>query len=1094
MNSFRQRIAGLMATLAIVGIVIVLPLVLLAAGGNPLPHSMPSGEALRAALTSPDDGTMALTIIKIVAWAAWAFLTLSIALEILARARGIRAPRLPGLHMPQSAAKGLVGTALLLFTASPIVAQAATAAPLPTHHVAAASATAGAAHQSTETAPAAAQSHQQQSAATKQNTPTITYTVQRGDSLWSIARQHLGSGERYTEVAALNHDVLGDHPGFLQPGWVLHVPDDNATSGADEHTVTVQEGDTLSAIAEHELGSAEQVPAIVKATQQTTQPGGLHLNNPNMIRPGWKIVIPATTGPAGQPGKPTVTHHDPTKPTPAQRATPAPETHQDSEGTQRGGGESDNPTTAPTVPAPAPHSAQPDAPSADSTPRDDQAQAAPATTQQGSIAPWMLTGLTGAGAVLAGGLWMGLRRRRAAQFRSRRPGKTIATPDAELAPVEKSIETLGAQAAPMVTQIDAALRHLAAETHGSPMPAVAAVQWTTEQLAVHLSEPCALPHPWAGSADDLHWTITAEQANDLVLGRDLDDPHPAPLPMLVTVGTGDHDDTWLVNIEDFGAITIAGDTERGRDFVRYLVAELAVNQWSEDARVDCVGIGDELNAINPARVRSHDMDQQADTAAEALADAIATMEQGEGSNVTTARAHRDGDDAWQSRILVIDLDGQQPSEQLRQLLHFLGDHPGQTGTAVLLNRNADPEEDDGSIRLHVDDEGRVTMPAAGLALTAVRLTHDEARGCALVLGQADATDIEIPVEDDADGWRAFVDEAGGLRDEYALARDVETEDAHSVLPDDDDQYIARAATTPEDLAALAPKVTGTVRDELHEADPQLDADVRAWFSDQCAQPRLTLLGPVSARTRGDAIAVAKRKPYYTELLTYLVTRRHGATPAQLAEAFNIADGTVRRDVKTVREWLGTDPATGHKHLPGAKDSEAAKARGVGVYQVSGVLVDADLFRRLRARGETRGSEGIADLRRALTLVSGIPFDQLRPGGWSWLYEGDRLDHHMLCGIVDVAHMVTTDALRSGDIARARAAAETAALAAPHEEIPRLDLAAVAAAEGHDAEAERMLRREVVNRSDDGLPPIELSERTETIIRNRNWLNPDKAAS
>jgi hypothetical protein len=68
------------------------------------------------------------------------------------------------------------------------------------------------------------------------------------------------------------------------------------------------------------------------------------------------------------------------------------------------------------------------------------------------------------------------------------------------------------------------------------------------------------------------------------------------------------------------------------------------------------------------------------------------------------------------------------------------------------------------------------------------------------------------------------------------------------------------------------------------------------------------------------------------------------------------------------------------------------------------------------------------------------------------------------------------------------------MAAPHEEIPRLDLAAVAAAEGHEREAERILREDVCNRSDDGQPPMELSERTESIIASHDWLTPGKAAS
>ena len=51
-----------------------------------------------------------------------------------------------------------------------------------------------------------------------------THTVKRGESLWSIAEQRLGSGARFTEIAALNTDVLGDNPGFLTPGTVLVIP------------------------------------------------------------------------------------------------------------------------------------------------------------------------------------------------------------------------------------------------------------------------------------------------------------------------------------------------------------------------------------------------------------------------------------------------------------------------------------------------------------------------------------------------------------------------------------------------------------------------------------------------------------------------------------------------------------------------------------------------------------------------------------------------------------------------------------------------------------------------------------------------------
>ena len=115
-----------------------------------------------------------------------------------------------------------------------------------------------------------------------------------------------------------------------------------------------------------------------------------------------------------------------------------------------------------------------------------------------------------------------------------------------------------------------------------------------------------------------------------------------------------------------------------------------------------------------------------------------------------------------------------------------------------------------------------------------------------------------------------------------------------------------AATTAEDLAVLAPRVPVAIRSAVADADPTLDDDVTAWFSDRCDRPRLTLLGPVGVRAHGSPIS--KRKPYYTELLTYLATRPHGATPEEVADAFSITGPRVRNDVKSSATGSASTPA------------------------------------------------------------------------------------------------------------------------------------------------------------------------------------------
>ena len=315
----------------------------------------------------------------------------------------------------------------------------------------------------------------------------------------------------------------------------------------------------------------------------------------------------------------------------------------------------------------------------------------------------------------------------------------------------------------------------------------------------------------------------------------------------------------------------------------------------------------------------------------------------------------------------------------------------------------------------------------------------------------------------------------------------------SVLPAADQEYVAVAATTVQDLQAVAPAVPAAAAAGVRRADPGLDDDVAAWFAEDCPLPRLSLLGPVTARTRG--VAVTKRKPYWTEVLAYIALHRHGVRPDELADAFSITNAKAREYVRVVREWLGPNPRSGGLHLPHAADAPAATARGIAVYQTVDVLVDVDLFRRLRLRGQSSGPDGITDLATALHLVTGRPFDRLRPGGWAWLTEADRLDEHMVCAVVDVAHTVTVHALHTDDLDLARWAAETAALAAPAEEIPRLDLAAIAYAHGHHATADHLLHDHITDRSDsDDNAPDDLPDRTTQILTDHQWTPRRRAAS
>jgi hypothetical protein len=397
--------------------------------------------------------------------------------------------------------------------------------------------------------------------------------------------------------------------------------------------------------------------------------------------------------------------------------------------------------------------------------------------------------------------------------------------------------------------------------------------------------------------------------------------------------------------------------------------------------------------------------------------------------------------------------------------------------------------------MELTEAGHLIVPELGLDLTANQLPSHEAAGLSQMLSQAAAAaDEPMPAAAGHQQWQAYSDAAGSLLPQHTLPRaapgqwpePIGEQSASSLLPLPDQTYLDAAATTAGDLTTLAPRVPATLRSGVEKADPALDQNVAAWLDPDTDLPRLSLLGPVMLAAHGDL--EKNRVGFYTEIVAYLATREHGATSAQFETAFNLAPARARSDIRIARNWLGVNPRTGGKHLPDALKSKSGQARGIGVYELEDVLVDADLFRRLRVRGQARGADGIADLAMALSLVSGAPFDQLRADGYEWLTDGARIDHHLVCSIVDVAHVVTIFSLATGDLTAARAAAQIAQLAAPYEEIPRLDLVAVRAAEGHLEESEAYLRDQVCDRSDDGGAPEDLSERTQAILAQRQWLS------
>jgi nucleoid-associated protein YgaU len=49
------------------------------------------------------------------------------------------------------------------------------------------------------------------------------YTVQKGDTLWAISKEHYGDGNKYHAIFEANKPML-EHPDRIYPGQVLRIP------------------------------------------------------------------------------------------------------------------------------------------------------------------------------------------------------------------------------------------------------------------------------------------------------------------------------------------------------------------------------------------------------------------------------------------------------------------------------------------------------------------------------------------------------------------------------------------------------------------------------------------------------------------------------------------------------------------------------------------------------------------------------------------------------------------------------------------------------------------------------------------------------
>lgn len=971
----RKFVAGIGSLLLLIVLLAGVPAALVLLAGNPLPTL----EELQRVATMPDFGGEFLigSLLPIVAWIAWALFAAGVLVELPAQIRGIRAPRLPGF-VPQHSAAVLIAAVLVLFTGASVIGGPAS------------SATALELHDSQTTTVAAA-------AAEKAAAPVEAL-------------------KKVTETP---------------PAPVAETP-----SAPTEVERTVVPGDTLWDIAEQELGDGNRYPEIFEATRNDQQPDGRYLTDPNLIYPGWQVDIPVAAPAAPAPAAAAAQAAPLTQQLDAaadvdEEAAAADELGAGAGDTGAGlagaaGADDSSELAGVGISQSAGEtssSEQESAPLADDV--DDAAW-----DDSSFLVGFTAGGITG---FLAAGLLTVLGIRRVKQRRRRKPGQRISMPSEEITPMELELRTVEN---PMgMDDVDHALRHIAAwaQSTDTVLPPIYAVRLAATEISIYIDVPTDLPAPFVAVTDDrMAWIVDPEELPAL------ERIPSAPYPALVTLGQDASEGHILVDLEHLGALNLSGSKETRTAALTALAVELATSQWAEDLQITLVGVAEGLpTALDTGRIRHVDdvetlvrnLRGQAKATEEALASLnVATIEE--------ARSLTPDADAWIPEIVILgELPSEEFRAELAELVtrlprvgiasvtagHLVGDWSlelgdDQTATLQPLGLQLKPQLLDQTEYskilelLRATDADAVDGPAVferELDLSEIPSVTLEAPVTAHAPAGSGLAAVP-PLEDlDDESWKdelrrllppeSFASRAPKVESidqvEPAVAIAEDVVDAPAAADIDADQVAPAAADavepdTPQHVAPYI-RLLGTVA--LHGARGE--------------EPRT----PKTSEVNRSAVARA------TELVAFLSLNR-GANAVEVHQAFwpaadpSGSKASTNRNALThkARKWLGNNDA-GEPYLP------PVGAEGYRLH--ADVRSDWDLW--LELVGDNPSTASTENLVQALRLVDGQPFSGVKDRYYVW---AERIRQEMIASIGDAAHELATRSLRAGDVANARLAA------------------------------------------------------------------------
>jgi nucleoid-associated protein YgaU len=126
-----------------------------------------------------------------------------------------------------------------------------------------------------------------------------TVSVQRGDSLWKLAQQNLGRGNRWPELLAVNPSIV--NPNQIRAGAELILPavaaapvSTRSAANATAAPIKVRKGDTLWSLAKTNLGRSSAWPCLAAANPAISDPNRIYEGQTLILPPACRSVLAAT--------------------------------------------------------------------------------------------------------------------------------------------------------------------------------------------------------------------------------------------------------------------------------------------------------------------------------------------------------------------------------------------------------------------------------------------------------------------------------------------------------------------------------------------------------------------------------------------------------------------------------------------------------------------------------------------------------------------------------------------------------------------------------------------------------------------------------